>query len=306
MDRYEKLYAAVDEVFAGTPNTPSALAAKTEILENLTAKYDDLLADGLPEADAIRQTVDSIGDIAELFGSERRNALCEESVKPPAEPVCDAETKLTVTYPAEQVRKGKTVRRSLIAAAVALYILSPMGPVLTMVGVPETVAVSLLFVACGLATAMIVGSGFRLPWNNAKRKLLLGLGVGGCVWGLVPMLMLENISEGLAVSAMFATWAISVVLIILSTGFKGSQPPDEGEGIAAEQTSSGELPSEWKSIYKPISTILLFVTLAVYLGVSFWTMGWAYTWIIWVMYGCVCEIVKAICWLSCTARREEQ
>ncbi|MBQ8287240.1 MAG: hypothetical protein IJX76_00525 [Clostridia bacterium] len=303
MDRYEKLYAAVDKVFAGTPNTPAALAAKTEIIENLTAKYDDLLADGLSEADAVRITVDSIGDIDELFGEAQKIVPGATPAPFPTEPVPESENERTVKYPAEQVRKGKTVQRLLIAAAVALYILSPVGPILTVAGVPVMIAVSLLFVACGLATAMIVASGFSLPWNNAKGKLLLGLGVGGCVWGLIPMLLLANISEGLAVSAMFATWAISVVLIILSASFKGTQPPAEIE----EQTSvrHSEVPEEMMGIYKPIRIVVLLVTLGVYLGISFWTGGWVYTWLIWPMDSCVNRIIRACFWIGHNNREED-
>ncbi|MBQ8383397.1 MAG: hypothetical protein IJX47_09360 [Clostridia bacterium] len=287
MDRYEKLYAAVDEVFADTPNTPAALAAKTEIVENLTAKYDDLLAEGISEAEAVRRTVDSIGDIDELFGKTREGAQ--------SAPLADS-APATVTYSAQQVRKGKTVQRLLIALAVALYIVSPVGPILTIAGIPESVGASLLFVVCGLATAMIVASGFCLPWNNAKGKLLLGLGVGGCVWGLVPTILLERFSEALAVSLMFAVWAVSVVLIVCSTGFKGTRPPAEIEEQASARRS--EVPEELMGIYKPIRIVVLLVTLGVYLGISFWTGGWIYTWLIWPMDGCVNRIIRACFWIG--------
>ena len=307
MDQYEKLYAAIDKAFAGTPNTPAALAAKTEIIENLTAKYDDLRAEGLSEDEAIRRAVDSIGEVSELFGkAPQRNdggSRDDEEMKTPAPVAVPVE----VSYPADAVRRGKLVQKTLIALAVALYVLSPMGPILSVAGVPELQAVSLLFVLCGLATAMIVASGFCLPWNNAKGKIMLGLGVGGCVWGLIPAILLGETAEVLGTSLMFGIWAVSVMLIVLSTSFKGTLPPkEEEEGQQQSAARRSEVPEDLMGVYKPIQTVLALVTLAVYLGISFWTFGWIYTWLIWPMYGCVCRVVQAIFWLGRQNHKEEK
>ena len=297
MNRYDELYAAVDRAFAGTPNTPSALAAKTEILENLTAKYDDFLASGLDEAEAVRLTVDSIGDVNELFGTAAQTPDAPSSpagaVGAPVEP-SDGEP-AAPCYSDEAILRGKRIQRALIAVGVALYVLSPVGPILNLAGVPEGVAASLLFVLCGLATAMIVGSGLCLPWNDRKGKLLLGLGVGGCVWGLVPMLILESVSEGLAISLMFAVWAVSVVLILLGTACK-SKPAPCPHGTHA--VSKPEVPEEFLNAYRPVQTVLLLLVLGVYLGVSILWNGWIYTWLLWPMYGCLCRILRAAFWLS--------
>lgn len=309
MDQYEKLYAAIDKAFAGTPNTPAALAAKAEIIENLTAKYDDLRAEGVSEDEAICKAVDSIGEVSELFG--KAPAHSEDGSRGGGEvqaPVpMSAPAPVEVSYPANAVRRGKLMKKTLIALAVALYVLSPMGPILSVAGVPEPLAVSLLFVLSGLATAMIVGSGFCLPWNNAKGKVMLGLGVGGCVWGLIPAILLGETAEVLSLSLMFGIWAVSVVLIVLSTSFKGAVPPkEEEEGEKQSAARRSEVPEDLMSVYKPIQTVLALVTLAVYLGISFRTFGWIYTWLIWPMYGCVCRIVQAFFWLGRQNHKEEK
>ena len=295
--RYDKLYARTDEVFAGTPNTPSALALKAEILENLAAKYDDLLAQGVGEEEAIGRVVDSIGDIDELFGTSDSSAPVDPSAVAPTSP------KPRQPYAAEKVQKGKTVQKTMIAVAVALYILSILCPILGGMGDGEMSSVAAMFGIMGLSTAMIVGSGFRLPWNNPKGMILLALGVGCFIWSFVPMFLLEKVNEGLAISMMFGGWAIAILLIIFSTNFKRKGlPTSDGRQIVVEPARTDKLPPDVEGVYNPISTILLVVTLLVYLGISFATGGWAYTWLIWIIYGCVCDIVKAICCLVFQSR----
>ena len=302
--KYKKLYARIDVVFAGTPNTPSALAAKTEILENLTAKYDDLLADGVSEDDAIFQVVDSIGDISQLFETEESYGNGE---KTPALPVDSPNKKPYNQYPPEKVQKGRTVQSSLIALAVALYILSVLCPILSVTGEGGVGFVSAMFGIWGLATAMIVGSGICLPWNNPTGKLLLALGVGCYIWAFVPMFLLSTTNEGTAISAMFGGWAIATMLVIFSSNFKRKGlPTAEGKRIVIEPARPNTLPSDVESVYNPISTILTVVTLLIYLSVSFATSGWIYTWLIWVIHGCVCDIVKAICCLAMKSRRDSK
>lgn len=301
-NKYDKLYARTDEVFAGTPNTPSALALKAEILENLAAKYDDLLAEGVGEEEAIGRVVDSIGDVNELFGGSVDSLEVAKSSS-----VATPNPKPRQQYAADKVQKGKTVQKTMIAVAVALYILSILCPILSGLGGSVEPYIAAMFGIWGIATAMIVGSGFRLPWNNPKGKALLALGVGGYIWAFIPMFLLEKVNEGLAISTMFGGWAIATLLIIFSTNFKRKGlPTSDGRQIVVEPARTDKLPPDGEAIYNPISTILLVVTLLVYLGVSFTTGGWAYTWLIWIIHGCVCDIVKAICYLSFQSRREKE
>lgn len=301
MKEYDNLYKRVDQVFAGTPNTPSALAIKSEILENLTAKYEDLRDMGVSEEDAIRQVVDSIGDVEELFGERKQNidqgsGEASEHAMPPAG-----------AYPSEKVEKGRAFQKAMIAIAVMLYVLSLIPPILSESMGNELIGVSIMFGICGLATAMIVGAGARLPWNNPKGKCLLALGVGCYIWSFIPMYLLEPIQEGVAVSCMFAGWALATLLIIFSSNFKRrGLPTQDGKRIVVEHAKPGELPPDLQSVYKPIFILLTMVTLVIYLGISFWTCGWMYTWLIWVIHGCVCDIVKAICWLVYKARRDSK
>ena len=53
-----------------------------------------------------------------------------------------------------------------------------------------------------------------------------------------------------------------------------------------------------EKLYKQINSILAFATLAIYLLVSFLTMAWHITWIIWIIYAILSEIAKLIVMLA--------
>lgn len=93
-----------------------------------------------------------------------------------------------------------------------------------------------------------------------------------------------NISDNLNVSIFLGLCGIATVIIIYN-GIVNGKGAHKEKIVEREKVSSK---------VKTINDILAMVTLTVYILVSFTTMAWHITWIIWVVYGCVCEIVKAI------------
>ena len=63
----EKLRAQLDRLFADAPPTRRAAELKEELLANLTEKYNDLVAQGRSEEEAMRIVIDGIGDVDELI-----------------------------------------------------------------------------------------------------------------------------------------------------------------------------------------------------------------------------------------------
>ncbi len=63
----EKLRAQLDRLFADAPPTRRAAELKEELLANLTEKYNDLVAQGRSEDEAMRIVIDGIGDVDELI-----------------------------------------------------------------------------------------------------------------------------------------------------------------------------------------------------------------------------------------------
>ncbi len=63
----EKLRAQLDKLFVDAPPTRRAAELKEELLANLTEKYNDLLAQGRSEEEAMKIVIDGIGDVDELI-----------------------------------------------------------------------------------------------------------------------------------------------------------------------------------------------------------------------------------------------
>ena len=66
----DKLTEYVRNLFRNAPNNQHNRELEEEILQNSLDRYDDLVAEGLPEDEAYRQTVASLGDVRPLLETE--------------------------------------------------------------------------------------------------------------------------------------------------------------------------------------------------------------------------------------------
>ena len=57
----------LDSLFSQVPDSQKAREVKQEMLQNLSEKYTDLLAEGKAEEAAYQLTIDSIGDVSGLI-----------------------------------------------------------------------------------------------------------------------------------------------------------------------------------------------------------------------------------------------
>lgn len=290
MERYDKLYAKIDEVFTGTPNTPSALSIKSEIIENLTIKYDEMLADGVSEDEAVERVVDTIGDLDELFGTKKIYSATAESAQHDG-----GQPKYRTLTPEEQ--EGIWKRKKIRAFAIVLYILS-IVPVSFIGPYTGTMMWSLaaMWIMWAAATALMIGAGAYTPGADAKKRWMIAGGVGMYIFAFAPMFMMNFILPSLAV--MFVCWAIATMLVILGAGRKS-----ETVKINYKKEAYDGLDSQTRSIYKRIEMVMSLITLGVYLWFSVMTGGWIYSWLIWVINGCICDAIKAL--LALNAQKGE-
>ena len=101
----EKLRRYIDDLFANAPSTVRAVELKEELYQNLTDKYNDLIAEGKSEESAFNIAIASIGDVDSLI-----TGLSGE----------------------KHVVNDKAKKRSalLVAIAISLYILCPVPVIL--------------------------------------------------------------------------------------------------------------------------------------------------------------------------------
>jgi hypothetical protein len=185
-----RLREYIDNLFATAPSNMKAVEVKEEILQNLTDKYNDLIAEGKSEDVAFNIAVASIGDVSDLI--RELQGLPQQY------------SKIT-----EQNEKQKQRTALLTAIAIGFYILSPVPVIM----IQNEIGVVFLFVFIAIATGILVFNGITKSKNQQ-----------------VPDTMVEEFKEWrernsgknqLQKSVLSAIWAVGVVIYFLvsfSTG----------------------------------------------------------------------------------------
>lgn len=202
----EALRQYLDTLFADAPETVRMLELKEEIFQNLTDKYDDLIAEGKSEQAAYDIAVVSIGDVRALIDAQAGGA-------------------------ANMKEREKARQRSalFVAVAVGLYILSVIPVVL--MGNPASLGI--MFAMAAIATGLLIYNGATQPryvksddtvveefkaWKEEKSGKKSGRGAfTGALWlGILSIYLVLSFFTG----AWYITWILfpigGAVSLILS------------------------------------------------------------------------------------------
>lgn len=140
---YENLRRRLDELFENAPKTRRAYELKEELLANLTDKYNDLVASGKSEDEAVNIAIAGIGDVDELI-----KGLGESDV-----------------LNNEKMQKDREKRALVTSISVGLYIMSIVVLILcvTVLGLSGEASVCLMFTIIAIATSIIVYNSISRP-----------------------------------------------------------------------------------------------------------------------------------------------
>lgn len=132
------------------------------------------------------------------------------------------------------------------------------------------------------------------PLPSAKKKIMRAIAIALYICCVIPVIALGHIGDGIiGVCLMFVMIAVATVLIIISSG--GSKE-ERAEKVNEKEPTN--------PIYKAYKSASGAITLAIYLGISFWTGAWYITWLIFPISVAIDGIVKAICDLKEAKRNE--
>ena len=110
--------------------------------------------------------------------------------------------------------------------------------------------------------------------------LLMAVSICLYILSVVPFFILRD--GKIMITCFFVIIAVATMLIVFSLLSK------------PKRMKRTEIQTKELKLYKQISSILSGIILVIYLLVSFLTKAWYITWIIWVIYGILCEIIKLI------------
>lgn len=203
----EKLRNYIDTLFEHAPTTVRAVELKEEMFQNLTDKYNDLIAQGKSEEAAFNIAVASIGDVDSLIAGLSGNARTAES---------DASRKRSAL---------------LTAIAVALYITC----VIPVIVLNDTIGIVLMFVFVAVATALLIYNGVTREkyvkaddtmveefkeWKQNSRKKDQAVGaITGSLW-LIAVCVYMVVS--FATGAWHITWIIFLIAAAVSSIIRGA------------------------------------------------------------------------------------
>lgn len=288
------------------------------------------------ESGASIPDLDRILRLSEIFKVSTdyllKDEIEEEEVKSDEDKLENKETKRIISQ-TEAKNYLKIMRQASrkIAAAVAVCILSPVFLILFagmaenhVIDVAEDTAggigtvVLLIMIAC--AVIVFIAEGMKIQKYEYIEKELIALndgtadmvqkekeqfyqvyknsismGVAICIVSLVPILIAGALTKEEVVyiwcaALFFAMIAVGVFLLVCSAMMYGSYQKLLCEGDYTREKRQEKKENEY------LDKAYWCLVTAIYLGVSFYTMDWERTWIIWpctaVFYGAVCAIRK--------------
>lgn len=214
----DKLRAYMDYLFRDVKPTRKSVELKEEILQNLIDKYRDLLAEGKTPEAAYNIAVASIGDMDELLAGLNDELSFEKEVS------------------GEQLERGKKKSALLVSAAVMMYILCLLPPILL--------------------------SGTRLEENLAPALmfLMIACGTGLLIYDHMTKPRYRKVDDSIVEE--FKEWK--------------------------DQADSD------RRAMKALSSALWSIITVIYIIISFWTMAWHITWVIFLIGAAVEGILKAV------------
>ncbi len=125
--------------------------------------------------------------------------------------------------------------------------------------------------------------------NSVKRKRALGIGISvffyflAVIWVMITipvMKMNPIVSSGIF---LLICGIATVIIIYTCMVYKVHEEKKPKENIDST-----------KQLVRQINNIISLIFVAIYLIISFITMAWHITWILWCIYACIAEIVKLI------------
>ena len=132
----------------------------------------------------------------------------------------------------------------------------------------------------------------QIEKHRRKSALLMAIAICMYILSVVPFFILEN--GRLMMTVFFVIIALATMLIVFSALSK------------PKRNKQTNLQTKESRLYKQITSILSGIILVIYMLLGFLTGAWHITWILWVIYGIVCEIIKLIFTLKGSEINDEE
>ncbi len=314
----------LETMFANLPNTPEVLRAKNELWQMMEDKYNELVADGKSDNEAVGTVIAEFGNLDEISEDLGIRNVVTGTQDINRRQVTIEEVKRYLHESSNYAYK--------ISLGIFFCIISPVGAILSE-AVNYSDLIGVLFLMAFVATAVIlfVHSSITIHrWDFLKQELctidfattnyvhdqkehytstyalLMTVGIVLCVISFVPAAIIDELdisffgfdTDDMAGVLLFLFVAIGVFMIVLSYNINNSYT-NILKLNNASTVSGNYVPSqhpETKYISPVAATIMSIywqTVTCLYLIWSFLTFNWHYTWIIWPIAGIISGVLNS-------------
>ena len=200
----ENLRSYIEQLFATAPKTSKVRELKDELISNLTAKYDDLIAQGRSEEEAYKIAIGGIGDVNELIKGLENDKI--------------------YNYARQESDRRKSAM--YVSIAVGLYFIGLAVQILFAVvdGLSPEIGCVVMFVIWAIATSLIVYNAMSRPkYHKADDTIVeefkerkqtssesnqIYRSISSAMWPLIVAIYF-------IISFFFGSWAYSWIIFII-------------------------------------------------------------------------------------------
>lgn len=300
----------INYLFQNIPETEEIKRIKNDLLLNAMDRFDELLADGKTESEALGTIIIEMGELDELLeslGYDQHQDLNDYSTN-----TLQEANYLIEAYDLESNKIAMGILMIMLGAGLiptlGTFQLAEIGVILLLVLVAAAVG---LFIQSGLKLEsleksledeedifyltdedyQIVEDQFR--YFKESERYRIPLGVMLCIASAVPLIFLAFLGQELLIER----YGILLLLIMVGIGVYQFVKYGMVESAYEKALSIGEYSvaeRRFQEKIEPIAVIFWMVITVVYLAWSFFTGVWHISWIIWPLAGFLWGIISVL------------
>lgn len=300
----------INYLFQNIPETEEIKRIKNDLLLNAMDRFDELLADGKTESEALGTIIIEMGELDELLeslGYDQHQDLNDYSTN-----TLQEANYLIEAYDLESNKIAMGILMIMLGSGLiptlGTFQLAEIGVILLLVLVAAAVG---LFIQSGLKLEsleksledeedifyltdedyQIVEDQFRHFKESERYRIPLGVML--CIASAVPLIFLAFLGQELLIER----YGILLLLIMVGIGVYQFVKYGMVESAYEKALSIGEYSvaeRRYQEKIEPIATIYWIVITVVYLAWSFLTGAWHISWIIWPLAGLLWGIISVL------------
>lgn len=309
----------VESMFLNVPSTPEMIQLKEDILGNMEDKYQELLAEGKSENEAVGTVISEFGNIDEILEEFdlKSSQKEDESHGEFTLPVVDWQE--AESYMEAKRRAGLFVGLGVVSCMFGVSVVSlSLGRMLDR-GFPEIWKTILLFLFIAIGVACFIYAGFQLsPFKFMEKKFVLEktvreeverrkqanrssfvlsmtLGVVLCILALIPSMILglssHNWIESVGNSLFLIIVSAGVFLFCYGGNVQSSYTILLEHGMDRQPTEKEMKKNRVLQVFNATYWPLM---VAVYLLWSFLTKNWGISWIVFPIGGIIGGAIQSL------------